>query len=72
MSKRIPGTKFVRAGQLPRYFTIPTTYHKGGYAEAVRVGRKMRVSFLGQSVLLPLSARVRVVKASLPFVKLAA
>lgn len=65
MSKRIPGTKFVRAGVLPSSFSIPTTFHGGGHARAERVGKRVRVTFLGQSVLLPRSARVRVLKTSL-------
>jgi hypothetical protein len=62
---RIPGTKLVRAIDLPRTFFIPSTHYKGGPASAERVGRKVRVRFLGHVVYLAPSARVRVVKSSL-------
>jgi hypothetical protein len=65
-TNRVPGTKLVRASALPASFRVPSLYHAAGPARAVRVGRKVLVTFLGHTVRLPLSARVRVFVASLP------
>jgi len=56
---KIPGTKLVRAGSLPYRFVIPSLYHAAGRARAIPVGHRVRVTFLGHSVLLNRSARVR-------------
>jgi hypothetical protein len=57
---RKPRTRLVRASKLPMTFAIPTTWHQEARAYAIRVGRKVRVSCMGQYVLLKLSQRVRV------------
>ncbi len=55
-----PHTRLVRASKLPASFAIPTTWHQQAWASAVRVGRKVRVTCMGQYVLLRLSQRVRI------------
>lgn len=55
-----PRTRLVRASKLPANFAIPTTWHQQAWASAIRVGRKVRVTCMGQYVLLRLSQRVRI------------
>jgi len=53
-------TQLVPASELPAAFAIPTTWHRIARARATRVGRRVRVTCMGESVLLKPSQRVRI------------
>lgn len=53
-------SRLVRASKLPAEFNIPTTWHEPATARAERVGRRVRVTIMGASLLLRLSQRVRI------------
>ena len=55
-------SRLVRASKLPALFAIPTTWHCVAWAHAERIGRRVRVTIMGASVVLRLSQRVRVLR----------
>jgi len=57
----VPGTRIVRASKLPPVVRLPSLYHAAGPALVEQCGRKVRITFLGHTVVLSRSARVRVV-----------